>query len=207
MRDWWELMEQRGTSPDAPMKPQVPAWALNDALADDAIVCGDSGTVTTWAARQIKIRRGQMFSFSGTNCSMAAGLPYAIGAQAAFPGRQVVVFTGDGSLTMQLGDFLTCRPARAADQDRRDQEQHARADQVGADGLPRQPRVRREAAPLDFVKFAEACGARGIRIEDPARCRDQLAEALSWDGPVIIECVTDEHEPPYPGQGQAGPGH
>jgi pyruvate dehydrogenase (quinone)/pyruvate oxidase len=71
-------------------------------------ICGDSGTVTTWAARQIKTRRGQLFSFSGTNCSMAAGLPYAIGALAAYLGRQVVVFTGDGSLTMQLGDFLTC---------------------------------------------------------------------------------------------------
>jgi pyruvate dehydrogenase (quinone)/pyruvate oxidase len=53
-------------------------------------------------------------------------------------------------------------------------------------------------APLDFVKFAEACGARGIRIDDPRQCMQQLAEALSWDGPVIAECVVDEHEPPYP---------
>ena len=83
VRDWWALMEERGTSMETPMHPQVPAWALNDALTEDAILCGDSGTVTTWAARQIKTRRGQMFSFSGTNCSMAAGLPYAIGAQAA----------------------------------------------------------------------------------------------------------------------------
>jgi pyruvate dehydrogenase (quinone)/pyruvate oxidase len=198
MRAWWELMEQRGTSPEAPMHPQVPAWALNDALAADAIVCGDSGTVTTWAARQIKTRRGQMFSFSGTNCSMAAGLPYAIGAQAAFPGRQVVVFTGDGSLTMQLGDFLTC-------------VQHDLPVKIvviknNTLGLIKweqmvflgNPEYGVNMAPLDFVKFAEACGARGIRIDDPARCRDQLVDALSWDGPAIIECVTDEHEPPYP---------
>jgi pyruvate dehydrogenase (quinone) len=198
MRAWWELMEQRGTSTDEPMHPQVPAWALSGALADDAIVCGDSGTVTTWAARQIKTRRGQQFSFSGTNCSMAAGLPYAIGAQAACPRRQVVVFTGDGSATMQLGDFLTC-------------VQH---------GLPIKfvvisnntlglikweqlvflgnPEYGVNMAPFDFVKFAEACGARGIRIEDPKRCRQQITEALAWDGPVIIECITDEHEPPYP---------
>ena len=95
MKEWWALMEERGTSPDTPMKPQVLAWALNELLADDAIICGDSGTVTTWAARQIKVRRGQQFSFSGTNCSMAAGLPYAIGAAVAYPGRQVVVFIGD----------------------------------------------------------------------------------------------------------------
>lgn len=53
-------------------------------------------------------------------------------------------------------------------------------------------------APLDFVKFAEACGARGIRIDDPKLCAQQMAEALAWDGPAIIECVVDEHEPPYP---------
>ncbi|HEU5267731.1 MAG TPA: thiamine pyrophosphate-binding protein, partial [Jatrophihabitans sp.] len=95
LSDWWELMDARGMSEDVPMKPEVPAHAVNAALAPDAIVCGDSGTVTTWAARQIKIRKGQLFSLSGTNCSMAAGLPYAIGAQAAYPDRQVVVFTGD----------------------------------------------------------------------------------------------------------------
>jgi pyruvate dehydrogenase (quinone)/pyruvate oxidase len=53
-------------------------------------------------------------------------------------------------------------------------------------------------APLDFVKFAEACGARGMHIEDPARCAEQMREAFSWDGPVIIECVVDQHEPPMP---------
>jgi pyruvate dehydrogenase (quinone)/pyruvate oxidase len=198
MRAWWELMEQRGTSAELPMHPQVPAWALNDALAGDAIVCGDSGTVTTWAARQIKTRRGQLFSFSGTNCSMAAGLPYAIGAAAAYPRRQVVVFTGDGSLTMQLGDFLTC-------------VQHGLPIKVvvisnATLGLIKweqmvflgNPEYGVDMAPFDFVKFAEACGARGVRIDDPKLCAQQLAEAMSWDGPVIIECVTDEHEPPYP---------
>jgi pyruvate dehydrogenase (quinone)/pyruvate oxidase len=197
-REWWALMEERGTSTDKPMHPQVPAWALNEALAPDAIVCGDSGTVTTWAARQIKTRRGQMFSFSGTNCSMAAGLPYGIGAAAAYPGRQVVVFTGDGSLTMQLGDFLTC-------------VQHGLPVKVvvmknNTLGLIKweqmvflgNPEYGVNMAPLDFVKFAEACGARGVSVTDPKKCASQLAEALSWDGPVIIECVIDEHEPPYP---------
>ena len=198
MGEWWALMEERGTSPDVPMKPQVPPWALNQVLADDAIICGDSGTVTTWAARQIKIRRGQQFSFSGTNCSMAAGLPYAIGAAAAYPGRQVVVFTGDGSLTMQLGDFLTC-------------VQHDLPVKIvviknNTLGLIKweqmvflgNPEYGVNMAPLDFVKFAEAAGARGMHIEDPRTCADQLREAFSWDGPVIIECLVDPHEPPIP---------
>ncbi len=198
MDDWWALMAQRSTDDQIPMRPQVPAWALNEALSDDAIVCGDSGTVTTWAARQIKTRAGQLFSFSGTNCSMAAALPYAIGAQAAYPGRQVVAFTGDGSFTMQLGDFLTC-------------VQHDLPVKVvviknNTLGLIKweqmvflgNPEYGVDMAALDFVKFAEACGARGVRIDDPKTCGEQLREALSWDGPVIVECVVDAHEPPYP---------
>ena len=198
MRQWWDLMDERGTSTDVPMKPQVPAWALNDVLADNAIICGDSGTVTTWAARQIKVRRGQQFSFSGTNCSMAAGLPYALGAAAAYPGRQVVVFTGDGSLTMQLGDFLTA-------------VQHglpikivvAKNNSLGLIKWEQMvflgnPEYGVNFAPLDFVKFAEAAGARGMHIEDPRTCAEQLREAFSWDGPVIVECLVDQHEPPMP---------
>jgi pyruvate dehydrogenase (quinone)/pyruvate oxidase len=53
-------------------------------------------------------------------------------------------------------------------------------------------------AGVDFVKFAEACGARGVRIEDPATCREQLRDALATDGPALIECVVDPHVPPIP---------
>jgi pyruvate dehydrogenase (quinone) len=198
MRDWWALMEERSTRDDLPMRPQTPAWALNDAMDPDAIVCGDSGTVTVWEARQIKIRGQQMFNFSGTNCSMAAALPYAIGAATAYPGRQVVAFTGDGSLTMQLGDFITA-------------VQHGlpikvvvlRNDILGLIKWEQMvylgnPEYGVNFAGFDFVKFAEAAGARGLRIEDPKRCGDQMKEALSWEGPAIVECVVDPHEPPIP---------
>jgi pyruvate dehydrogenase (quinone)/pyruvate oxidase len=167
-------------------------------LADDAIVCGDSGTVTTWVARQVRMRGDMRFSFSGTNCSMAAGLPYAIGAQTAYRGRQVVVFTGDGSLTMQLGDFLTC-------------VQHRLPVKVvviknNTLGLIKweqmvflgNPEYGVDVAPLDFVKFAEACGAKGFHVERPDACADALREAMAYDGPAIIEMVVDEHEPPLP---------
>ena len=198
MKEWWALMEERGTSTDMPMKPQVPSWALNDVLTGDAIICGDSGTVTTWAARQIKVRRGQQFSFSGTNCSMAAGLPYAIGAAAAYPGRQVVVFTGDGSMTMQLGDFLT-----AVQHDLPIKIVVIKNNTLGLIKWEQlvflgNPEYGVNMAPLDFVKFAEAAGARGMHIEDPRTCAEQMREAFSWDGPVIIECVVDQHEPPMP---------
>ena len=198
MKEWWALMEERGTRDDEPMRPQVPAWHLWPHLEDDAIVCGDSGTVSTWAARQLKLRGDQQFSFSGTNCSMAAGLPYAIGAQAAFPGRQVVVFTGDGSMTMQLGDFLTC-------------VQHNLPVKIfviknNTLGLIKweqmvflgNPEYGVKFAPMDFVKFAEACGAKGLRMAQTSEANDVVKEALAFPGPAIVECIVDEHEPPMP---------
>src|SRR5207247_884935 len=65
MKEWRELMATRAHREDVPLKPQVVAATLNDLLADDAIVSTDSGTITTWVARYITMRRGQMFSCSG----------------------------------------------------------------------------------------------------------------------------------------------
>ena len=80
MREWNELMKTRETRDDTPVKPQVVARHVNELLKDNAIVTTDSGTITTWAARHIHIRRGMKFSCSGNLATMAPGLPYAIGA-------------------------------------------------------------------------------------------------------------------------------
>jgi pyruvate dehydrogenase (quinone) len=199
IRDWWALMEERGTRDDVPMKPQVPLWHLHELLTDDAIVCGDSGTVTTWVARW-KLRAQQSFSFSGTMCSMMAALPYAIGAQSAYPDRQVVAYTGDGSLTMMMGELATLAqhhlPVKVIVN---------KNNTLGLIKWEQQiflgnPEYGVGFNDVDFVKVAEGCGLRGVHIDDPAHCRDQLAEALELDEPVLIECVTDPHEPPHPPQ-------
>ncbi|HEY7396907.1 MAG TPA: thiamine pyrophosphate-dependent enzyme [Gaiellaceae bacterium] len=195
--DWWELMEERGTREDVPMKPQVVTWNLGQLLRDDAIVCGDSGTVTTWQAR-LKLRKGQLFSFSGTMCSMMAAVPYSIGAQAAFPDRQVIAFTGDGSMTMMLGELATLA-----------QEQLPvkvvviRNDTLGLIKWEQQiflgnPEYGVDLRGVDFVKVAEGCGLRAISIDHPETCHEQLQDALELDGPALIECIVDPHEPPHP---------
>ncbi len=197
MEEWWDLMEERGTRTNKPMKPQVVAWNLGQALADDAIVTGDSGTVTTWVAR-MKLRAEQQFSFSGTLCSMAAGLPYAIGAQVAYPGRQVVSFTGDGSLSMMMGDLATLAqyklPVKIV---------VLKNNTLGLIKWEQMiylgnPEYGVDLYPIDFVKVAEGCGLQGVRIDHPKHCREQLKEALAMDGPVVIECITDPNEPPMP---------
>jgi pyruvate dehydrogenase (quinone)/pyruvate oxidase len=88
MEEWWRTIEKQGTRQDMPMKPQVVAWELGNRLDPDAIVSTDSGTVTVWGARCIRVQRGQMFSCSGTLASMGCAVPYAIAAQLAYPGRE-----------------------------------------------------------------------------------------------------------------------
>ena len=196
MRDWRALQEQRAQPVEGePIKPDAIPFHLGQELAERAILCGDSGTVTTWAART-ELRRGQLFSFSGTMCSMMAALPYAIGAQVAYPDRQVVALTGDGSLTMMMGELATLAqhqlPVKVVVM-RNDVLGLIKWEQMAFLG---NPQYGVQLAPVDFTKVAEACGLRGIRIEDPHRVKDQLSDALNTPGPALIEAVVDPHDMP-----------
>lgn len=179
------------------MKPQTVAWALSKVLAEDAIVCADSGQVTYWST-QMPLHRGQKFTYSGTNCSMAAALPYAIGVQTAFPERQVVAFTGDGSMTMQMGDLATLiqhdLPVKVI-VFKNDVLGLIKWEQMIFIG---NPEYGVDFAPVDFVKIAEGCGATAFHIERSAECEETLRQALATPGPVVVECVVDPNEPPMP---------
>src|SRR5438876_3554152 len=107
MKEWRDKIHAQAARDDIPMKPQVVTEALNDLLADEAIVSVDCGTVTAFAARYLQMKRGQLFGTSGNLATMGAGLPYAIAAQIAFPERQSVAFVGDGGFTMLMGEFAT----------------------------------------------------------------------------------------------------
>ncbi|WP_016951982.1 thiamine pyrophosphate-dependent enzyme [Anabaena sp. PCC 7108] len=198
MKDWWELMEERGTRQDKPMKPQVVAWELGKRLSDTAIVSADSGTNTTWWARQIPAKRGQMHSVSGTMASMACGLPYAIAAQVAYPERQCVAFVGDGGFSMLMAEFLTCvkyqLPIKIVIIKNNSLGQIKWEQMVFLGN----PEYACELQPMDYAAFARACGATGFTIDDAATCGDLLDQALATPGPVIIEAVVDPHEPPLP---------
>lgn len=198
MKEWMGLMEERGTRRDRPMKPQVVAWELGQRLAEDAIVSCDSGTNTTWWARQIPARAKQMFSCSGTLATMACGLPYTIAAQVAHPERQCVAFVGDGGFTMLMGEFATAvkynLPIKIVIVKNNSLGQIKWEQMVFLGN----PEFGCELSPIDFVKFAEACGGRGFYIYDPNECGRILDEALATPGPVIIEAVVDPHEPPMP---------
>src|SRR5437899_6398672 len=191
-------MEERGSREDNPMKPQVVAWKLGRRLRDNAIISSDSGTIATWFARQIPIRRGQMCSLSGTLATMANGLPYTIAAQVAHPDRQCVAFVGDGGFSMLMGEFATAvkykLPVKVVIV-KNNTLGMIKWEQMVFLGNPEHGC---ELQPIDFAAFSRACGGTGMAIEDPVDCGRILDRALASPGPVIVEAIVDPFAPPMP---------
>ena len=198
MNEWWKLIEEQGSRLDKPMKPQVIAWELSKRLTPDAIVSADSGTIATWFARQIRARRGQKFSLSGTLASMANGLPYTIAAQIAYPERQCIGFVGDGGFSMLMAEFATAvkyqLPIKIVIVKNNTLGQIKWEQMVFLGN----PEYGCELHPIDFSAFARACGGHGFTIENPADCGRILDQALATAGPVIVEAVVDPFVPPMP---------
>ena len=200
MEDWNELMTERGTRKDMPMKPQVVTHTLNKLLNDDSIVSSDSGTIATWTARHVEMRDKMMFSLSGSLATMANGLPYSIGAAVAYPGRQVVCVVGDGGLTMLMGEIATLVKYKlqvTVIVIKNNVLGQIKWEQMILEG---NPEFGVELEPIDFAKVAEACGARGFTIERPEDAARILKEALAVKGPSVVQAVVDPNEPPMPGQ-------
>jgi pyruvate dehydrogenase (quinone)/pyruvate oxidase len=198
MKEWWKIMEDRSTRRDKPMKPQVVAWELGKRLPNNAITACDSGTITTWWARHIPAKRGQMHSLSGNLASMACGLPYALAAQLAHPDRPVVAFVGDGGFSMLMADFVTAvkyqLPIKVVIIKNNVLGQIKWEQMVFLGN----PEFGVELQPIDFAEFAHACGGVGFTVEDPAECGGVIEQFLAAPGPALLQAVVDPLEPPLP---------
>ncbi|HEY3782185.1 MAG TPA: thiamine pyrophosphate-dependent enzyme [Fimbriimonadaceae bacterium] len=198
MKKWNELMKDRGEKQDSPIKPQRVAWELSQLVSDDAIISTDSGTITTWIAQEFTLRANQKFSCSGTLATMAPGLPYAIAAKVAFPERQSIAFVGDGGFTMLMGDFVTAVKYQlpiVVVITKNNTLGQIKWEQVVFLG---NPEYGVDLHPIDFAKFAEACGGVGISVSDPEQIRPALQQALDSGLPTVVEVTVDPYEPPMP---------
>ena len=202
MVGWNKLMKEQSSRTDKPIKPQAIANAVSELLEDNAIISVDCGTNTSWAAQYINIRKGMKFSLSGTLATMACGLPYAIAAQIAFPDRQCIAFVGDGGFTMLMGEFATAVQYNLPIKIiiiKNNTLGMIRWEQMAFLG---NPEYGVEFTPIDYVKFAEACGGIGYAIKEPNEIRSIMEQAMKMDKdrskPVIIEAFVDPFEPPMP---------
>ena len=198
MKDWNELMVTRATVIDMPMKPQVVAHELGKRLKSDALVTSDSGTITTWWARHIPALRGQMHTCSGNLATMACGFPYALAAQVAYPSRTVVAFVGDGAFTMLMGELATCVKYKLPVKIfviKNNSLGQIKWEQMVFLG---NPEYECDLQPIDFCGVARAFGVTGFTINTPSECGQVIDSALATAGPVLVEAVVDQNEPPMP---------
>jgi len=173
-----------------PMHPEPVAAALSEAAAPDAIFTADTGMCNVWSARYIKASKGRRIIGSFNHGSMANALPMAIGAQCAYPGRQVISMSGDGGLAMLMGDLLTLTqydlPIKLVVFDN---------SALGMVKLEMEtagmPDYQTDLKNPNFAKVAEAIGMMGVRIENPADLASGFKKALEHKGPALIDVVTD----------------
>lgn len=198
MAHWNEMMRSTAELMDHPMKPQLFASEIGKRLPPNAIVSCDSGTITSWWARFIPSRRGQMHSVSGNLATMACGLPYAIGAAVAHPDRLSIAFVGDGAFSMLMAEFATCVKYKLNVKVfivKNNALGQIKWEQIVFLG---NPEYVCELQPIDFAGVARACGGVGFSIEDPRQCSAVVEQALATPGPVLVEALVDPNEPPMP---------
>jgi pyruvate dehydrogenase (quinone)/pyruvate oxidase len=173
-----------------------------DRLAtDDAVLTCDSGTIATWAARHWTIRGDRQFYLSGNLATMAPGLPYGIGIQHAFPGRQVIAYIGDGGFAMLMAEFLTAvragLPVKVVINNNNSLGQILWEQMVL--GYPEHG-VRYQPPAADFGAWATTCGGFGAKVTEAGRVESTIRDALAFDGPAIVDVDVDPNEPPLPGK-------
>lgn len=176
-----------------PIHPQYVARLISELAADDAVFLPDVGSPVVWAARYLRMNGRRRLIGSFTHGSMANALPQAIGAQTAFPGRQVVALAGDGGLAMLLGELLTLRqnklPVKIV---------------VFNNSSLNFVEVEMKAAGFvnfgtslenpDFAQIAQAAGLHGQRVEKPDELESALRTAFAHDGPALVDVVTARQE-------------
>jgi pyruvate dehydrogenase (quinone) len=173
-----------------PIHPEYAAKVLDEVADDDTIFTVDTGMCNVWAARYITPNGRRRVIGSFRHGSMANALPHAIGAQLAYPGRQVVSMSGDGGLGMLLGELLTVAmyelPVKIVTFNNSSLGMVQL--EMLVDGLPD---FETGNGTFDYAAIARAAGIHSVRVEKPSDVRAGLAEALAHPGPALVDLVTD----------------
>ncbi|WP_416355389.1 ubiquinone-dependent pyruvate dehydrogenase [Aureimonas phyllosphaerae] len=195
-----DLATPRGAG--KPLHPQYVARLVSELVSDDAIVTADVGTPSVWAARYLKMNGRRRLIGSFNHGSMANALPQALGAQAAFPDRQVVSLSGDGGLAMLMGELLTAVQMKLPVKIvvfNNGSLGFVEMEQKAAGYLPTYVDLQNP----DFAAMAQTIGLRGIRVSDSEALEPALREAFAHDGPALVDVVTARQELSLPPKIQA----
>ena len=176
--------------------PQAVARAISDHAADDAILVTDTGEVTLWAANWLRQTGRQRITGSFNNAAVGTGLGIANGAQALDRDRQVILHSGDGGMTMLIGEFMTAvehkLPIKVVVYDNATWG----LVHLEMEGAGNPPAPGASFPNMDFAAFARACGAQGFTARDPATLIATVQAFLAAPGPAILHAIVDPDEIP-----------
>ena len=173
--------------------PQYLNRMVSELADDDAIFSCDVGTPIAWAARYLKMNGRRRLVGSFNHGSMANAMLQAIGAQAAFPKRQVISLSGDGGFTMMMGEFVTLMQ----------HELPVKLVVLNNGTLGFVELEMKASGFLDtgcdlknpnFAEMAQAMGIKGVRVEAPQDLEAAILEVLQHDGPALLDVVTPRQE-------------
>ena len=186
-----------------PIHPEYAAHILNEVASKDAIFTADTGMCNVWTARYIDPLGTRRLIGSFLHGSMANALPHAIGAQVAFPNRQVISVSGDGGLSMLLGELVTARmydlPIKVV------VFNNSTLGMVKLEMLVSGlPDYGTDVHDVNYAEVASAIGFHGERVTEPSRLRGALQEAFAYNGPALIEVMTDPNALSLPPEIRSG---
>ena len=186
-----------------PIHPEYAAHILNEVASKDAIFTADTGMCNVWTARYIDPLGTRRLIGSFLHGSMANALPHAIGAQVAFPNRQVISVSGDGGLSMLLGELVTARmynlPIKVV------VFNNSTLGMVKLEMLVNGlPDYGTDVHDVNYAEVASAIGLHGERVTEPTRLRGALQEAFAYNGPALIEVMTDPNALSLPPEIRSG---
>ena len=206
VRDSWQEAEGRAMRQANPLNPQRVFWELSTRLPDDVMLAGDSGSSTVWYARDLRLRQGMLATLSGTLATMGSGLPYALAAKFAFPGRPAIAIVGDGAMQMSgITALISVAHSWREWQDPRlvvlvlnnGDLNYVTWEQRVLEGNPRFA-VSQDVPHFPYAEYAEMLGLRGIRVESPDQVATAWDQALSAERPVVYEARVDPDVPTLP---------
>ncbi len=189
-QDWLKQLEKEADASMKPIRPPYIMKVLNEKIASDAVISLDVGENCWWFGRNFQMKRTQKMVMSGTLATMGFGLPGAMAAWLAYPERQIVCLTGDGGLTMVLGDFLTAlkyqMPIKVFVINNKRLAMIMQEQKVeGYEGW------QTDLFDYNFSDFAEHSGGMGIKVTEPAELPSAVDRALASSKAVIVDIDTD----------------
>ena len=207
VQKWWgQIEEWKKTrcldfkNSETTIKPQYALERLEALTKDhDRYICTEVGQHQMWAAQYLGFNDPNRFMTSGGLGTMGYGFPASIGVQIAHPGALVINVAGEASWLMNMQEMGTAAQYRLPVKQfilNNERLGMVRQWQELLHG-ERYSHSWSESLP-DFVKLAEAFGAKGILCKDPADLDDAIMEMLNHDGPVIFDCLVEKHENCYP---------